>query len=267
MKISFIGGGNMGEAMLARILDKKVSTPLEIAVSDVSAERCQYLQQKYGVTALSDNRKVAEKGEVVVFAVKPQNLSPVMADLNGHLKPTQLVLSIVAGARISTLTSGLNHKRIVRSMPNTPAQIGEGITVWTATPEVTAQQKKSAGSILSAIGEEIYVDDEKYLDMATAVSGSGPAYFFLYVEALVEAAQQLGFTHEVAQKLVVQTMLGSGHLIQQSGKPPAELRRMVTSPGGTTAAALEELNKGQFNALVARAVKAAYNRAIELGGK
>ena len=150
-------------------------------------------------------------------------------------------------------------------MPNTPAQISEGLTVWATTKEVTQRQKKWAGSILGVMGKEIYVEDEKYIDMATAVSGSGPAYFFLFVEALVEAAVNIGFSREMARELVLQTMLGAGHLIQKSGKEPAELRRMVTSPGGTTAEALSELEKGGFANLVKQAVRAAYDRAKELG--
>jgi pyrroline-5-carboxylate reductase len=150
-------------------------------------------------------------------------------------------------------------------MPNTPAQIGEGMSVWTATAGVTEQQRAWAGSILGAMGKEVYVDDEKYIDMATAISGSGPAYFFLMVEALVNAAVGIGLPREKALEMVLQTMLGSGHLIQRSGKEPAELRRMVTSPGGTTAQALLQLEKGKFTALIKQAVKAAYKRAKELG--
>ena len=265
MKIAFIGGGNMGEAMLAALLDKGLTTPDAVRVSDVREERRHHLERKYGVVVTEDNREAADKGEVVVLAIKPQNLSEVMAELAGCLKPNQLVLSIIAGARINTLCQGLNHRHIVRSMPNTPAQIGEGISVWTATAEVTEQQKGWASAILGATGEEIYVDDEKYLDMATAVSGSGPAYFFLFVESLIEAAVSIGLPHDVAEELVVATMLGSGHLIQKSGKTPAELRRLVTSPGGTTAEALLQFEKGEFGKLVMQTIAAAYNKAKELG--
>ncbi len=266
MQLAFIGGGNMGEAMLSAILDKKLSLPQDISISDVSETRRRYLEQRYGVAVMSDNRLAAEKGEVVVLAVKPQNLAGVVAELSGQFKPSQLVLSIIAGATIQTLSSGLAHKRVIRAMPNTPAQIGEGISVWTATAEVTEQQRGWASSLLGAIGKEIYVDDEKYINMATAISGSGPAYFFLFVEALTEAAVHIGLPRDMAQELVLQTMLGSAHLIQKSGKQPAELRRMVTSPGGTTAEALLQLEKGRFSNLVAQAVNAAYNKARRLGG-
>ncbi len=266
IKIAFIGGGNMGEAMLSALLDKELSTPQSVSVSDISETRCQHLGQKYGVTVTNDNCRVVEGADVVVLAIKPQNLAEAMAGLKGRLESAQLVLSIIAGARIDTISRGLEHSCIVRAMPNTPAQIGEGISAWTATPEVTEAQKDWAGSILGAMGKEIFVDDEKYLDMVTAVSGSGPAYFFLMVEALVDAAVHIGLPQKVAEELVLQTLLGSGHLIQKSGKAPAELRRMVTSPGGTTAAALLQLEKGDLLGLIRQAVSAAYNRAKELGG-
>lgn len=265
MKIAFIGGGNMGEAMLAAVLEDGLAKPEAIWVSDVSQARRKALVHKYGVAAMAGNREAISDKEIVVLAVKPQNLAGVMTEMGGRLKPGQVVLSIVAGAKIDTLSKGLKHGAIARAMPNTPAQIGEGMSVWTATPEVTEAQKGLVGAILGAMGAEIYVDDEKYLDMATAVSGSGPAYFFLMVESLIEAAVDIGLPRDMARKLVLQTMLGSGRLIQQSGEEPAELRRKVTSPGGTTARALEQFEKGQFTGLVKRAVKAAYDRARELG--
>ena len=265
MKIAFIGGGNMGEAMLSAVLDKGLAKPAAVTVSDIAKARLKYLEKKYGVAATGSNREAVEKGEVVVLAIKPQNLAEVMAELSGYLKPSQLVLSIIAGAKIKTLSRGLRHSSIVRAMPNTPARIGEGISVWTATAEVSKKQRAWAGAILGAMGKEVYVDDEKYIDMATAISGSGPAYFFLMVEALVDAAAGIGLPRDMALALVLETMLGSGHLIQRSGKAPAELRRMVTSPGGTTAAALVQLEKGKFAGLIKQAVKAAYNRAKELG--
>ncbi len=266
MKIAFIGGGNMGEAMLSAILDKGLSRPQAISVSDIAEARRQHLEQKYGVAVMSNNRQAVDRGDVVVLAIKPQNLAEVMAELNGRLTQKQLVLSIIAGARIGTLCHGLNHNCVVRAMPNTPAQIGEGMSVWTDTPDVTKTQKGWAGSILGAMGKEIYVDDEKYIDMATAVSGSGPAYIFLFMESLVDAAVHIGLPRDMAQKLVLQTILGSGHFVQKSGKQPAELRKMVTSPGGTTAEALLQLEKGGFSELVKQAVSAAYNKARNLGG-
>lgn len=265
MKISFIGGGAMGEAMLSAVLNKKLCTSKDVCVSDITENRRSYLAQKYGITTTASNLESAQKGEVVILAVKPQNLAPVMAELKENLESGQLVLSIIAGARIATMSSGLAHKSIVRTMPNTPAQIGEGMSVWTSTSEVTVQQKKQAASILGAMGKEIYVDDEKYLDMATAVSGSGPAYVFLFIESLINAAVHIGIPANVARELVFQTVLGAAHFAQKSDKTLAELRRMVTSPGGTTAEALAQFEKGNYTDLILRAVAAAYEKAKQLG--
>ena len=265
MKIAIIGGGTMGEAMLAAVLERGLSTPEAVSVGDISEERRQHLNNQYGVIVTENNREAIHGKDVVVLAVKPQNLTELMAELNSCLETTQLILSIIAGARINILCQGLSHRCIVRAMPNTPAQIGAGISAWTATAEVTEEQKGWSRTILDATGKEIYFDDEKYLDMATAVSGSGPAYFFLLAESLVEAAVHIGLPRNAAEELVLQTMLGSAHLMQKSGKPPAELRQNVTSPGGTTAKALQVFEKGGFSDLVKEAVRAAYKRAKELG--
>jgi pyrroline-5-carboxylate reductase len=265
MNIAFVGGGNMGGAMLAAILKEGLSTPGSICVGDIREERRQYLRNKYGVEVTASNKEAACRKDVIILAVKPQNLSEVMNELNGYLKPTQLVLSIIAGARINTLCQGLSHSCVVRAMPNTPAQIGAGISAWAATAGVNEEQKGWTRTILNAMGREIYFDNEKYLDMATAVSGSGPAYFFLLAESVIDAAERIGLPRKAAEELVLQTMLGSAHLMQESGKTPAELRRNVTSPGGTTAAALQVFDDGRFAELVKEAVAAAYNRAKELG--
>ena len=245
--------------------EKQLASAGDITVSDMAEARRTYLEQKYQITVTPDNKQAIQNKDIVVLAIKPQNLADVMTGLKGLIKSTQLVISIIAGKSIRTISTGLDHGCIVRSMPNTPAQIGEGMTVWTATPQVTALQKKLAASILGVMGMEIYADDEKYLDMATAVSGSGPAYVFLFIESLTTAAEKLGFSPEVAQKLVMQTLLGSGHLLQKSGKTPQELRRMVTSPGGTTAEAISVFEAGGFADLVSKAVTAAHEKAQKLG--
>jgi pyrroline-5-carboxylate reductase len=265
MKIAFIGGGNMAEAILSAILKNKLAAPGDVTVSDIVEARRSYLESKYSVAVTSDNLQAIENKDIVVLAIKPQVLAEVAALLKGRLKPSQMVISILAGKSIAAIRAGLTHECIVRAMPNTPAQIGEGITVWTATPRVSERQKQTAASILGVMGLEIYQDDEKYLDMATAVSGSGPAYVFLFVEALANAAARLGFSQEESQKLVLQTLLGAGRLLQKSGKTPQELRRMVTSPGGTTAEAIAVFEQGGFQALVDKAVTAAYEKAKKLG--
>ena len=204
----------MGEAMLSAIINKCVAENGDITVSDISQPRLKYLKQKDAVNVTTNNQKAITGASIIVLAIKPQNLPAVMNELTGRLKTTQLVISIIAGATIDTLRSGLSHNNIVRSMPNTPAQIGEGVSVWTATTEVTAIQKKRAANILGTMGKEFFVDDERYLDMATAVSGSGPAYLFYFVESFIDAAVAIGWTRETAKELVMGTVLGAAHLIE-----------------------------------------------------
>jgi pyrroline-5-carboxylate reductase len=263
MKICFIGGGTMGEAIINRLISKKVVKKEDIVVSDISQTRLDYLQAKYGVCTLSDNSKAVKQTDLILLAVKPQNLYSVTATI-GSLSPDQLVLSIMAGTTLSALRNNLKHSLIIRSMPNMPAQIGEGVVIWTATTEVNQGQKNIAQTIFKAMGEEIYVDDEKYIDMATALSGSGPAYVFLFIEALIDAGVYVGLPRDIAQKLSMQTIIGSARIFQKTDKHPAELRNMVTSPGGTTADALFQLEKGGFRSLIMKAVVAAFTKAQKL---
>src|SRR5206468_4855896 len=181
------------------------------------------------------------------------------------LRRGQLVLSIIAGATTAALTSVLGHEQVVRSMPNTPARLGRGITVWYATPETTPAQRAQASAILRALGHELEVDDERFVAMATAVSGTGPTYVFLVMEALIDAAVHLGFPRHVAHDLVIETLEGSTAFAKSSGDHPAVLRNMVTSPGGTSAAALHELESGRLRTVLSEAVWAAYRRTVELG--
>ncbi len=264
MRISFIGGGVMGEAMINSVLAKGVAANEEIIVSDISQLRRDLLAEKYKVRTTPNNLQALAGAEVVVLAVKPQDLRPVLNELAAGLSPKQLVLSIVAGATLSTLCRGLNHSGVVRAMPNMPAQVGEGITIWTATSEVTHGQKELARYLLAALGREIYVDNEKYIDMATAVSGSGPAYVFVIIEALIDAGVHIGLPREIAEKLVVETVLGSVRALQVMAKHPAELRNLVTSPGGTTVEGLLQLEKGGLRSLLLQAVIATYEKAKAL---
>ena len=266
MKIGFVGGGTMGEAIIKSLLAKAAAKSGDITVSDISQPRRDILKKTYGVKATADNREAVKDAEVVVLAVKPQELSKVLGGLKG-LSSQQLVLSIVAGATLGSISQGLNHSCLVRAMPNMPAQIGEGITVWTATAEVNQKQRDMAQSILAALGKEIYVSGEKYIDMATALSGSGPAYVFLIIESLVDAGVHIGLPRDMAEKLVVQTVLGSARAVEAMGKHPAELKNMVTSPGGTTTDGLLQLETGGLRSLLLQTVIAAYNKAKALGAK
>jgi pyrroline-5-carboxylate reductase len=263
-KIAFIGPGVMAEAMIAGLLNKKLANAENIVASGPREERSVELHKKYGIKTTTENASAISNADVVVLSVKPQRLSEVMKGLKG-IQSDALVLSIVAGASIKKISTGLKHKSVVRSMPNTPGQIGEGITVWTSSKEVTEEQQRMARGILGALGEEVFVEDEGYLDMATALSGSGPAYVFLFTEALIDAGVHMGFPRRIAEQLVLKTIKGSASFYEHAGRHPATLRNQVTSPGGTSAEALYYLEKAGFRTAISRAIWAAYQRSLELG--
>ena len=264
-KIAFIGSGTMAEAMIRGLLTQKIVEADQIVAAGPRGDRGERLQAQHGIQVTVDNKQAAEDGQIVVLSVKPQVLKVVLPEIRGHLRRQDLVLSIIAGTPIERIANGLAHAAVVRAMPNTPAQIGQGITVWTDTPEVSEDQQQQAKMILASLGEEIYVDDEDYLDMATALSGSGPGYVFLLMEALIDAGVHMGFSRRVASELVFQTMRGSVEFAAQSGKHVAELRNQVTSPGGTTAEALYHMEKGGLRTVISRGIWAAYQRSIALG--
>jgi pyrroline-5-carboxylate reductase len=266
-KIVFIGPGVMAEAMIAGLIRQKVAQKSQLVASGPREERGKELISHYGIEAMTDNSTAARMAEVLVLSVKPQRLDTVLTGIQGDVRPDALILSIVAGAPITKIAGILDHKSVVRAMPNTPAQIGEGITVWTAAPAVSDSQRDMAQKILSALGEEIFMEEEYYLNMATALSGTGPAYVFLFMEAMVDAGVHLGFPRRVAEQLVAQTVRGSVDYYSRSSDPVhlARLRNQVTSPGGTSAAALYYLEKAGFRTAISRAVWAAYERSRELG--
>ena len=263
-KITFIGPGVMAEAMIAGLIRQKLSKPENITASGPREERGAKLEKKYGIRSTTDNPSAVKHADVVVLSIKPQRLSEVMKGLKG-IPNEALVISIIAGANMKKIGTGLKHKAVVRSMPNTPGQIGEGITVWTSSKEVTDEQQEMARSILGALGDEVFVEDESYLDMATALSGSGPAYIFLLTEALIDAGVHMGFPRRIAEQLVLQTIKGSVSYYHHAERHPATLRNQVTSPGGTSAEALYYLEKAGFRTAISRAVWAAYQRSLELG--
>jgi pyrroline-5-carboxylate reductase len=263
--IAFIGAGAMGEAMIGGLLANHLIAPAAITASDPHVPRVEDLRSRYRIHTTVDNRVAVREAAIVVLSVKPQVLRAAFQDLRGSLQPGALVISIVAGARIESIEQGLRHETIVRSMPNTPAQVGEGMTVWTATDKVTGKQREQAQAILRALGRELYVKEETFLDMATAISGTGPAYVFLLMEALIDAAVHLGFSRADARTLVLQTVRGTATYALESTLHPAELRNLVTSPGGTSAHALYQLEKGGFRTVLSKAVWAAFQRSIALG--
>jgi pyrroline-5-carboxylate reductase len=264
VKLAFIGGGVMGEAMIGGVLGNGLAEAQDVSVCEIVAKRREELTGAHGVRAVEKPADALDGAEVVVLAVKPQEFAAAARDIS--LKSGQTVMSIMAGVTIKTIREALKHEAIVRAIPNTPAQIGEGMTVWTATEAVPEAAREAVRGILAVLGQELYVTDEKYVDMATAVSSSGPAYVFLVMEALIDAGVHVGLRREVAQRLVVQTVLGSAKYAEETGRHPAELRNQVTSPGGTTTEGLLALEKAGLRRAFVEAVRAAYEKAQRLGG-
>lgn len=264
-KFAFIGTGAMGESMIRGLIRQNLVQPSQIVGSNPLVDRNAEMETKHNITTTVDNSVAIEDADFVVLCVKPQVIPAVAPDLHGQIKPTALILSIAAGVPIGRIASGLDHAAIARSMPNTPAQIGMGITVWTATDAVSAEQHAAAKLIFGSLGGEVYVEDESYLDMATALSGSGPAYVFLLMESMIDAGVHMGFSRRVARELVFQTIAGSVEYARRSGKHVTELRNQVTSPGGTTAEALYHMEKRSFRTVISRGIWAAYQRSISLG--
>jgi len=266
MRTAFIGAGNMARAILKALLENRIACPGDVTISDVNPANLEVAGRQSGVRTTAANLECINGADIIILAVKPQNLDSVGSELKSKIMPGQMVVSILAGTCIGRLTECLGTAEIIRAMPNTPAQIGCGMTVWTAASALDSSRKQDARTILSAMGEAIYVEDEKYIDMATAISGSGPAYFFLFMQSLVEAGIELGFDEKTARTLVLQTGLGSVEYALQSGANLADLRLQVTSPGGTTAQAVKVFETAGFKETVKQAVASAYHRAREMGG-
>ncbi|HET6863361.1 MAG TPA: pyrroline-5-carboxylate reductase, partial [Pyrinomonadaceae bacterium] len=245
----------------------------QIVGSHPREARRSQLSERYGIKMVEGNRDAvlsihpadAEKGSVVLLGVKPQRLNTVLSELKGSLQPEQVVVSIIAGITIEKISDDLHHDSVVRAMPNTPAQVGAGVTAWTATPVVSELQAEQVDAMFSALGKAIRVENERQIDMATALSATGPTYIFLVMEALIDAGVHLGFSRHVAKDLVQEMMLGSVLFARESLKHPAELRNMVTSPGGTSAEAIYQMEKGSLRTVLSKAVWAAFQRAEALG--
>lgn len=274
-RLAFIGCGVMAESIIAGLLRKHLVAPEQIVGSHPRASRREELYEKYGLQMFESNREAAlavhpngtARTSMIVLSVKPQRLSGVLQELKGAIHQDQLIVSIVAGARIDTIAGELLHPAVVRTMPNTPAQIGEGITAWTPSTDVTEAQERQVCAMLEALGKAIRVENERQIDMATALSATGPTYIFLVMEALIDAGVHMGFSRHLAQELVQQMILGSVLFARESHKHPAELRNMVTSPGGTSAEAIYQMEKGSLRTVLSKAVWAAFQRAEALGGR
>lgn len=264
VRLGIVGTGSMAEAMLTGLVDRRLVEPGQVVCSHPRAERRAELEVRHAVRTVAANAEAVAGCDVVVLAVKPQVLPEVVPELRAALRPDQLVVSVMAGAGTAMLTAALDHPAVVRSMPNTPATIGQGVTVWFATDAVDALGRERTRALLSALGRQFEVHDERQVAMATAVSGSGPTYIFLFIEALIDAAVHLGFPRHVARELVLDTVQGSAAFALESGRHVAELREMVTSPAGTSAEALYHLERGRLRTVVSDAVWAAYERVVQL---
>jgi len=274
-RISFVGLGVMAEAIATGLLRKGLVTPDQLAGSHPRSARRDELYTKYGIQMFEQNREAvvasyptdAASGSIVLLGIKPQRLKKVLDELKGSIHKDQVVVSIVAGAKIETIADELLHAAVVRTMPNTPAQIGEGMTAWTSSSAVNELQEQQVCALLEALGKTVRVENERQIDMATALSATGPTYIFLVMEALIDAGVHMGFSRHVSQELVQQMILGSVLFARESHKHPAELRNMVTSPGGTSAEAIYQMEKGSLRTVLSKAVWAAFQRAEALGGK
>lgn len=265
MRITFIGGGTMAGAIISGLLSKNVASTGDITIGEPSEKRRTLLSGQYGIVATSNNIEAIAKAEIVVLSVKPQMLPDVLKQMHGHLIDSQTILSIVAGTKINTIQKLLNNVPTIRVMPNTPSQISEGISVWTCSGNVSADVRKFAKSMLEGIGKEIYVPDETYIDMATALSASGPAYVFTFIEALVAGGQSVGLPKDMALTLALQTVLGSVKLVKEANKDPSDLRNMVATPGGTTVEGIKVLDEFGFQQIIINAIRAAHKKSLELG--
>ena len=265
--IAFVGGGNMARSLIGGLLARGVS-PSCIRVSEPSDTARTALEQEFSVATFANNADAVRDAQLVVFAVKPQLMKPVCDALAGTFPADALALSIAAGITTAQMDEWLGGERaIVRSMPNTPALLGAGATGLFANARVTARQRELAQAAMDAVGISAWIETEALMDTVTAVSGSGPAYFFLLAEALQAAAIAQGLTPEAAKALVVQTCAGAGRMLAESGEDAATLRQRVTSPGGTTQAALESFATSDLPTIVRRAVAAATTRGAELSAK
>ena len=264
-KIAVTGPGVMGKTIALSLIHTGKLPPEQVIMAGPNLDRLNQLQAELGVRTTISNAEAANSAEVVILAVKPQRLDQAASALKSALEPGKLVVSILAGAPLAVLEQKLGTRCLVRAMPNTPARIGMGITVWTKAADVDEAQHEIAAQIMQTFGEEVFVADEAYLDMATALSGTGPAYVFLFMEAMIDSGVHMGFPRRIAEQLVVQTLRGSTEFYLQSRGHPAQLRDDVTSPGGTSAEALYYLEKAGFRTAISRAIWAAYQRGIELG--
>lgn len=264
IRFGMIGGGVMGEALLARLIGQNVYRPQSMLVSEPGAQRREVLAQRYGVAVTASNCDAAKATEVVMLAIKPQSFAAVAQELAGQVAESTLVLSILAGTTLARLTAAFPHQPVIRAMPNTPAQVGQGITAIALSPAVQPQHLETAQGILQTVGQVVEVP-EALMDAVTGLSGSGPGYVALVIEALSDGGVAVGLPRAIATQLAIQTVLGTATLLQEQGLHPGQLKDQVTSPGGTTIAGIAQLEKQGLRSALIEAVGAATARSRELG--
>jgi len=265
----------MSQAMLSPLITQNLQTPESITAYDVSDAALERVESLFpGVQTATSIPEAISDSNLIVYGVKPQNVEKVHAEIRraklggaGNVRDDAILLSVVAGTPVKNFTDGSLVPRVARSMPNTPAQIGAGVTVWCCTENIDANERKKINTVLNSFGKTVFVDDESFIDMSTSISGSGPAYIFLLMEAMVDAGVHMGFSRETATTLVHHTLLGSTKFAMETGEHPAVLRNSVTSPGGTTASAIYELENGKFRTVIKDAIWACYRRSLEMGGQ
>ncbi|MBJ9977328.1 pyrroline-5-carboxylate reductase [Pseudomonas sp. S75] len=262
-RIAFIGAGNMAASLIGGLRAQGLDAA-QIRASDPGADSRARIQAEHGIETFDDNAQAIDGMDVIVLAVKPQVMKAVCESLKPSLKAGQLVVSIAAGITCQSLQQWLGQVPVVRCMPNTPSLLRQGASGLYATAQVSAEQREQAEQLLRAVGSALWLEHEQQLDAVTAVSGSGPAYFFLLIEAMTAAGEKLGLPREVASQLTLQTALGAAHMAVSSEVDAAELRRRVTSPAGTTEAAITSFQANGFEAVVEQALKAAARRSAEL---
>lgn len=265
-KVAFVGAGNMAEALTKGLIASKKVKPQDICASGRRPERAGRLAQTYGIRSAASNVACVEGAQVVVLAVKPQVLPDVLGTLAGAISPQALIISVAAGISVQTLEAGLpKQARVLRAMPNTAAQVGQSATGLAPGTHSTPEDLTVGKELFEAVGRVVVVD-EVHLDAVTGLSGSGPAYIFLIIEALADAGVKVGLSREVSLQLAAQTLLGSAHMLLETGEHPGKLKDQVTSPGGTAIAGLHTLEAGGLRTTLMNAVEAATRRAKELGG-
>ena len=264
-RIAFVGSGVMAEVMIRGLLAHGLASPDHLWAAGPRPERAEQLSREHGVHGTTDTLEAVAAADLIVLSIKPGALGKVLRQIRGAVRPEQVVMSIVAGARMAAIGQALGRPAVVRCVPSLPCRIGRGLTVWTASPEVPEAARETVRGLLRTMGREVYLADEPQVDRATAAYGTGPALLAQFVKALEDAAVYVGEPRGLAREMILEAILGAAGMMLDSGLSPTELTDQITSPGGITSRALHALNQGRFSAVLNEAVTAAYARTLEIG--